>query len=624
MSGLPIVSIVTFMPLAGVVLLLCVDRQREAAIKHLAFAVSVVTFLASLALYGGFRLGVPGMQLTERAPWIGWLGAEYHVGVDGISLLLVLLTTFLSAVAILSSYAAVTTSVKEYMICMLLLETGMLGVFVALDLVLFYVFWEGMLIPMYFLIGIWGGPRRIYATVKFFLYTMAGGVLMLVGIIALYFLSGAGSGGEYTFDLLKLTGLRLPFQTQVWLFLAFAVAFAIKVPMFPFHTWLPDAHVEAPTAGSVILAGVLLKMGTYGFLRFALPLFPDATRFFTPLVSWLAIIGILYGALVSMVQPDLKKLVAYSSVSHLGFVMLGIFALTAQGVAGAILQMINHGLSTGALFLLVGMLYERRHTRMIEDFGGLARIIPAFTAAFMLVTLSSIGLPGLNGFVGEFLILVGTFRVNVLYAVLGTAGVILAAVYMLWMFQRVMFGPVRQETNRGLMDLTPREVAVLTPVLVLIVWIGIYPQPFLRTTEATVAQLLTQVQRAEAPGAAASRVAAEARGRGGAGALGGVEAGERTAGSGQLAAGSGDDGVGEQRGWGAGEPGEVGKKIAGSGQLAANRKGQGSKGAGELESRGASGQWSVDEPHVASLAARMGREQTGTAVAPTRGRRHGD
>jgi NADH-quinone oxidoreductase subunit M len=492
-STLPLVSIVTFLPLVGAVLLLPLDRRREAVVKHLAFGVSLVTFLVSLTLYRGFRLDVPGMQFTEQAAWIGWLGAEYRVGVDGISLLLVLLTTFLSAIAILSSHSAVTTSVKEYMVCMLLLETGMLGVFVSLDLVLFYVFWEGMLIPMYFLIGIWGGPRRIYATLKFFLYTMAGGVLMLVGLIALYFLSGARPGGEYTFDLLRLTGLRLPFGTQVWLFLAFAVAFAIKVPMFPFHTWLPDAHVEAPTAGSVILAGILLKMGTYGFLRFALPLFPDAARYFTPLFSWLAIIGILYGALVSMVQPDLKKLVAYSSVSHLGFVMLGIFALTSQAVAGAILQMVNHGLSTGALFLLVGMLYERRHTRMIQDFGGLARIIPVFTAAFLIVTLSSIGLPGLNGFVGEFLILVGTFRVNVLYAVLATTGIILAAVYMLWMFQRVMFGPVTVEANRRLTDLTPREVAVLVPVLVLIVWIGIYPQPFLRTTEASVRQLLAQV-----------------------------------------------------------------------------------------------------------------------------------
>jgi len=487
------------MPLLGAVLLLCLDRRREAAIKHLAFGVSLLTFLVSLGLYGGFQLDAAGMQFTERAPWIGWLGAEYHVGVDGISLLLVLLTTFLTAVAILSSYAAITTSVKEYMICMLLLETGMLGVFVALDLILFYVFWEGMLIPMYFLIGIWGGPRRVYATIKFFLYTMAGGVLMLVGIIALYFLTGARPGGEYTFDLLKITSLTLPLRTQVWLFLAFALAFAIKVPMFPFHTWLPDAHVEAPTAGSVILAGVLLKMGTYGFLRFALPLFPDATRYFAALFSWLAIIGILYGALVCMVQPDLKKLVAYSSVSHLGLVMLGVFALTTQAMAGAILQMINHGLSTGALFLLVGMLYERRHTRMIQDFGGLARIIPVFTAAFMLVTLSSIGLPGLNGFVGEFLILVGTFRVSVLYAVLGTVGIVLAAVYMLWMFQRVMFGPMTQEANRDLTDLRPRELAVLVPVLALIVWIGVYPQPFLRTTEASVTRLLAQVHLKREP-----------------------------------------------------------------------------------------------------------------------------
>ena len=482
-----------FLPLVGVVFLLLVDREREAAIKHLAFAVSVLTFLASLQLYRGFQLDVPGMQFVEQKPWIPGYGIQYHVGVDGISLLLVLLTTFLTVIAILSSYTAITTSVKEYMICMLLLETGMLGVFVALDLILFYVFWEGMLIPMYFLIGVWGGPRRIYAAIKFFLYTMAGGVLMLVAIIALYYLNGGRPGGEFTFDLLKLYGLELPFATQAWLFLAFAVAFAIKVPMFPFHTWLPDAHVEAPTAGSVILAGVLLKMGSYGFLRFALPLFPEATRYFTPLISWLAIIGILYGALVSMVQPDLKKLVAYSSVSHLGFVMLGIFALTIQGLEGGILQMINHGLSTGALFLIVGMLYERRHTRMIEDFGGLARIIPIFTAFFLIVTLSSIGLPGLNGFVGEFLILLGTFRVHRLYAVLATAGVILTAVYMLWMFQRVMFGSVTHDENRRLRDLTAREIAVLVPVLLVIVWIGIYPRPFLRVTEASVKQLLAQV-----------------------------------------------------------------------------------------------------------------------------------
>jgi NADH-quinone oxidoreductase subunit M len=411
--------------------------------------------------------------------------------------------------------------VKEYLVCMLLLETSMLGVFVALDLVLFYIFWEGVLIPMYFLIGIWGGARRIYATVKFFLFTMAGGVLMLVGILALYVLQGGRPGGEYTFDLLKIWGMPLPFEMQAWLFLAFAIAFAIKVPMFPFHTWLPDAHVEAPTAGSVILAGILLKMGTYGFLRLALPLFPDAARAFAPLFSWLAIIGILYGALVSMVQPDLKKLVAYSSVSHLGFVMLGIFALTSQGVAGGILQMINHGLSTGALFLLVGMVYERRHTRMIDDFGGLWRVVPAFSVVFLIVSLSSIGLPGLNGFVGEFLILVGTFRVNVLYAVLATAGIILAAVYMLWMVQRVLFGPVHHEANLKLADLTPREYAVLLPVLLFIVWIGVYPQPFLHTTEASVKQLLAQVSAGA--GGRAAGAGAQSAGVGGQGSRAGGE-----------------------------------------------------------------------------------------------------
>jgi NADH-quinone oxidoreductase subunit M len=492
-NGFPILSVVTFLPLAGVLLLLGVSRERVATIKHLAFGVSLVTFLVSLLLYGHFQLNVPGMQFEERAAWVPSLGIQYYVGLDGISLLLVLLTTFLSAIAILSSYAAITTAVKEYMICMLLLETGMLGVFVALDLVLFYIFWEGMLIPMYFLIGVWGGPRRIYATIKFFLYTMAGGVLMLVGIISLYYLNGARAGGEYTFDLLKLYGLELPLPTQLWLFLAFAVAFAIKVPMFPFHTWLPDAHVEAPTAGSVILAGVLLKMGTYGFLRFALPLFPEATRALAPLFAWLAVLGIIYGALVSMVQPDLKKLVAYSSVSHLGFVMLGTFALTLQSMTGGLIQMVNHGLSTGALFLLVGMIYERRHTRMIADFGGLARIIPVFTACFLIVTLSSVGLPGLNGFVGEFLVLAGTFRVDVPLAVAASLGVILAAVYMLWMFQRVMFGKVTHEENTRLLDLSPRELATLIPVIVLIVWIGVYPKPFLQPTEASLNQLLAQV-----------------------------------------------------------------------------------------------------------------------------------
>jgi len=468
---------------------LCVDRRQEAAIKHLAFGISAATFLVSLGLYGGFRLDMPGIQFTERTPWIAWLGVEYHVGVDGISLLLILLTTFLTAVAVLSSYAAVTTSVKEYMICMLLLETGMLGVFVALDLVLFYVFWEGMLIPMYFLIGLWGGPRRIYATVKFFLYTMAGSVLMLVAILWLYFLNHSATG-VYTFDLLQLYRLPVPLGVQTWLFLAFAVAFAIKVPMFPFHTWLPLAHVEAPTAGSVILAAILLKMGTYGYLRFALPLFPNAALAWTPVILVLAVVGILYGALVAWVQPDVKKLVAYSSVSHLGFVMLGLFALNEEGLSGSVLQMLNHGISTGALFLLVGVLYERRHTRLIADFGGLMKVVPGFGTVFLVVMLSSVGLPGTNGFVGEFLVLLGAFKTQPVFAVVAASGVILSAVYMLTMFQRVMFGPVTHAENQTLRDLRPREWAIFAPILVLIFWLGVYPAPILDRMQPALRQTL--------------------------------------------------------------------------------------------------------------------------------------
>jgi NADH-quinone oxidoreductase subunit M len=376
---------------------------------------------------------------------------------------------------------------------MLLLETAMVGVFCALDLFLFFVFWEAMLIPMYLIIGVWGGPRRVYASVKFILYTMAGSALMLLAILALYFLHGTQTG-VYTFDYAPLAALMVDPRLQVPLFLAFALAFAIKVPMFPFHTWLPDAHVEAPTAGSVILAGVLLKMGTYGFVRFCLPLFPHASAVFTPAIFVLGLIGILYGAWVSMVQPDLKKLIAYSSVSHLGFVMVGLFALNAQGVEGGILQMINHGPSTGALFLLVGMIYERRHTRMIADFGGLWAVVPAYSAVFLFVTLSSIGLPGLNGFVGEFLILLGAFQVNRPLAVLATAGIIFAAVYMLWMYQRVFFGEIRHEENKRLHDLSAREVFTLAPVLLLILWIGVYPKPFTAVTETSVAGLIATVK----------------------------------------------------------------------------------------------------------------------------------
>jgi NADH-quinone oxidoreductase subunit M len=375
----------------------------------------------------------------------------------------------------------------------------MLGVFVSLDLFLFYVFWEAMLIPMYFIIGVWGGPNRIYAAIKFVLYTMVGSLLMLVAILALYWQHGAATA-IYTFDLPVLSRYVVaPGPTQTLMFLAFALAFAIKVPLFPFHTWLPDAHVEAPTAGSVVLAGILLKMGTYGFLRFCLPLFPDASLRFGPWMFALAVIGIVYGAWVSTVQPDIKKLVAYSSVSHLGFVMLGIFTLTQQGLVGGIIQMINHGLSTGALFLLVGMLYERRHTRRIADFGGLWQVVPAFSALFLIVSLSSLGLPGLNGFVGEFLILVGAFQVNRVLAALATTGIIFAAVYLLWMYQRVIFGPLTRDENRHLRDLSVREWAVLVPVLVFIVWIGVYPIAFTGKTEASVEALIAQVQsKAEA------------------------------------------------------------------------------------------------------------------------------
>jgi len=380
-------------------------------------------------------------------------------------------------------------------ICMLFLETGMIGVFAAVDLFLFYVFWEATLIPMYFLIGVWGGPRRIYAAVKFILYTMVGSLLMLVAILALYFLHRQATG-EASFNLWRLLQLELPLNTQRWLFLAFFLAFAIKVPLFPFHTWLPDAHVEAPTPGSVLLAAILLKMGAYGFVRFCLPLFPNASIDATGIIALLAVVGIIYGALMALVQADIKKLVAYSSVSHLGFVMLGIFAFNSQGLDGAVLQMVNHGLSTGALFLLVGMLYERRHTRMIADFGGITKVMPMFAAFFLVVALSSIGLPGLNGFVGEFLALLGAFRVLPVFAVIAALGVILAAVYMLWMYQRVMFGELTHADNRQLPDLNLREIVVLVPIVLVIVWIGMYPHSFLMRIEASTSAIAERLDTA--------------------------------------------------------------------------------------------------------------------------------
>jgi NADH-quinone oxidoreductase subunit M len=489
-----LLSVVIFLPAVGAVALALVPRSLESVHRAAALAVAVATFAVSIPLWFRFDGESADFQFEELVRWLPTLGVSYHVGIDGISLLLVLLTTFLTPLALASAWQAVEDRTKEFGITMLLLETGMLGVFVSLDLFLFFVFWEAMLIPMYLIIGVWGGGNRIYAAVKFVLYTMVGSALMLVAILALYYQHGAATG-SYTFDVPALARWVVPPGLgQNLMFLAFALAFAIKVPLFPFHTWLPDAHVEAPTAGSVILAGVLLKMGTYGFLRFCLPLFPDATRTFAPLIFALAVIGIVYGAWVSTVQPDLKKLVAYSSVSHLGFVMLGLFTLNQQGLVGGVIQMVNHGLSTGALFLMVGMIYERRHTRLIAEFGGLWKVVPAFSALFLVVVLSSVGLPGLNGFVGEFLVLVGAFQVNGWLAAAATTGIIFAAVYLLWMYQRVAFGEVTREANRRLSDLSAREWAVLVPVLVFIVWIGVYPSAFTDKTEATIAALLAQVE----------------------------------------------------------------------------------------------------------------------------------
>lgn len=490
---MPLLSSVLFLPLLGAIVLAGFPRERHAVIRGGALVCMLVTFALAVGLYFAFDPTLPGMQFDERVSWIGTVGISYHLGVDGISLSLVLLTTLLSPLALLGAWESIHTKVKEFVLFMLVLETGMLGAFLALDLFLFFIFWEAMLIPMYFLIGIWGGDRRLYATVKFLLYTMAGSACMLVAILALYAFHYQFSH-QLSFDLPDLLRVPLSLDQQKWLFLAFFLSFAIKVPLFPFHTWLPDAHVEAPTAGSVILAGVLLKMGGYGLIRFCLPLFPEAAAAYAPTIATLAVIGIIYGALVAMVQPDAKKLVAYSSVSHLGFVVLGIFSRQMAGIQGSVIQMVNHGLSTGALFLLVGMIYDRRHTRLIAAYGGLWRQMPMFAVAFLVVMFSSIGLPGLNGFVGEFLILLGTFEFHKPFAVLAALGIILGAVYMLWTYQRVMYGEITHEENRHLSDLSRREIAVLVPLLLLMLWIGVYPKPFLRPIEVSTAHLLEQMR----------------------------------------------------------------------------------------------------------------------------------
>jgi NADH-quinone oxidoreductase subunit M len=493
-----ILTIVTFIPTIGAVLLLFFNRDHVRSIRAFALIVTILTFVFSLQLVARFDSRNPDFQFALKIPWVPSLGIDYSMGIDGISLFLILLTTLLTPLAVLASWS-IHDRLKEYFIFMLLLETGMIGVFASLDLFLFYVFWEIMLVPMYFLIGVWGGERRIYAAIKFVLYTMIGSVLMLVAIIALYVMHGDATG-TFTFSYPQIQSaiasgrMVLAPRIELWLFLAFFLAFAVKVPLFPLHTWLPDAHVEAPTAGSVLLAGVLLKMGTYGLVRFNLPLFPQISHLFAPLISFLAIVGIIYGALVAMVQPDMKKLVAYSSVSHLGFVVLGIFSFTTQGMEGAVYQMLNHGVSTGALFLLVGVIYDRRHTRLIEEFGGLANRMPLYAAFFLVVTLASIGLPGLNGFVGEFLILLGTFGVNHARAAVAAVGVILSAVYMLWMYQRVIWGEINNERNANLSDLVGRERAMLIPLLIVMVWMGVYSNHFLRRMDASVAKLINQSQ----------------------------------------------------------------------------------------------------------------------------------
>ncbi len=498
-----LLDVVLFVPLAGAIVLMFLPKERKGLIAKFATVVAGLGFLVSVPLWTAWESAPKdafGFRFVQEVRWIDSIGARYIVGVDGISMLLILLTTLLGFIAILSSWTAITERVKEYYVFMLLLQTGMIGVFVSLDFFLFYVFWEVMLVPMYFLIGIWGGPRKLYAAIKFFLYTLAGSVLMLLGILAVYFYHGAVTG-TYTFDIRVLQAMgswKDWFDLQYWVWLAFFVGFAIKVPMFPFHTWLPDAHVEAPTAGSVILAGVLLKMGTYGFVRFSLPMLPDATRYFLPWALGLCIVGIIYGAMVAMVQKDWKKLVAYSSVSHLGFCMLGVFALNYQGITGGVLQMLNHGLSTGALFLIVGLVYERRHTRMIADYGGVSKVMPVFAVFFMIMTLSSIGMPALpgNGFVGEFSILLGAFRLAQKYwAVLAATGIVLGAAYMLWLYQRTMFGKLDKPENEKLLDLNFREVMTLLPLTILAFWIGLYPAPFFKVLDEPVQRIVQQVEQ---------------------------------------------------------------------------------------------------------------------------------
>lgn len=496
--------IVLFLPLLGSVLLLFINKKNKLALKSTALAFSIATFIVSVLLFLSFDSENPGFQLYFEAVWIPQFDAGFRIGLDGMSMLLVMLTTFISPITILSSFSAIEKRDKEYYVMILLLQFAMTGVFVSLDLFLFYIFWELILIPMYFIIGIWGGKDKLYATVKFFLFTVVGSLFMLVAVVWLGFYVGTeilktDSGFTTNFIAIKeaINFKQIPIDIQKWMFLAFALSFCIKVPLFPFHTWLPDAHTEAPTPGSVILAGVLLKMGTYGLIRFNLELFPLASFEYAPLIAFLSVIGIIYGAWMSMVQNDVKRLVAYSSVSHLGFVVLGIFSMTSEGIQGAIIQMVNHGLSTGMLFLCVGMLYERRHTREIEEFGGIAKVMPVFTVFFAIAMLASVGLPGLNGFVGEYLTLLGAFKSPFLnswtYTIFAATGVIFAAVYLLTMFQKVMFGTINNPHNLNLKDINRREWITLIPVVIFIVWIGVYPQTFLKVSDKSTKALVNKL-----------------------------------------------------------------------------------------------------------------------------------
>ena len=502
MSDWPILSLVTFLPLVGAAFILTA-RGDEAVVarnaRNVALWTALITFALSLLIWLEFEPGTAAFQFVEKKAWIPSFGITYHMGVDGISMFFVLLSTLLTLIAVVASWDAIRTRVKEYMIAFLVLETLMVGMFCSLDFVLFYLFFEGVLIPMFLIIGIWGGQRRVYASFKFFLFTLTGSVLLLIAILAI----AIEAGGT---DIPTLMEYEFPRAMQMWLWIAFFASFAVKVPMWPVHTWLPDAHVEAPTAGSVILAGVLLKMGAYGFLRFSIPILPDASAFFAPLVFALSVVAIIYASLVALAQQDMKKLIAYSSVAHMGFVTIGIFALNEQAVQGAIMQMISHGFVSAALFLCVGVVYDRMHSREIASYGGLAHRMPAYAFVFMVFMLASVGLPGTSGFIGEFLVLVGVFQINSWVAVLATTGIVLGAAYMLWMYRRVIFGALEKESLKTIADLNKREILVFAPLVVLVLWMGIYPSSFLDTTEASVANLVERYQTARmAPVAVAGR-----------------------------------------------------------------------------------------------------------------------